>query len=87
MTRSLTIELPEAVYQSLNEEAQQKGKKAEEIIVEMVKSLTVKPELSGEEFERLADELADYVEKNMPPDAKPLSDYAMSREGIYEDHP
>jgi antitoxin ParD1/3/4 len=46
-----------------------------------------KDESSGdEEFEKLADELADYVEKNMPPDAKPLSDYAMSREGIYEDH-
>lgn len=87
MTHSMTIELPEAVYQSLSKEAKQKGKKAEEIVVEMVKSLTVKPELSDEEFERLADELADYFEKSMPPDAKPLSDYAMSREGIYEDHP
>jgi antitoxin ParD1/3/4 len=42
--------------------------------------------LNADEFEKLADELADYVEKNLPPDAKPLSDYAMSREGIYEDH-
>ncbi len=86
MTHSMTIELPEAVYQSLSEEAKQKGKKAEEIVVEMVESLTTSGELSDEEFERLADELADYVEKNLPPDAKPLSDYAMSREGIYEDH-
>jgi len=82
----MTIELPEAVYQSLSEEAKQKGKKAEELIVEMVESLTMSGELSDEEFERLANELADYVEKNLPPDAKPLSDYAMSREGIYEDH-
>lgn len=86
MTRSMTIELPEAVYQLLSEEAQQKGKKAEDIVVEMVELLTTSAELSDEEFERLADELADYVEKNLPPDAKPLSDYAMSREGIYEDH-
>ena len=86
MTHSMTIELPEAVYQSLSEEAKQKGKKAEEIVVEMVESLTTNREPSDEEFERLADELADYVEKHLPPDAKPLSDYAMSREGIYEDH-
>ena len=86
MTHSMTIELPEAVYQSLSEEAKQKGKKAEEIVVEMVESLTTSGEPSDEEFERLADELADYVEKHLPPDAKPLSDYAMSREGIYEDH-
>jgi antitoxin ParD1/3/4 len=52
----------------------------------MVESLTTSGELSDEEFERLADELADYFEKSMPPDAKPLSDYAMSREGIYKDH-
>ena len=86
MTHSMTIELPEAVYQSLSEEAKQKGKKAEEIVVEMVESLTTSGEPSDEEFERLADELADYVEKHLPPDAKPLSDYAMSREGIYKDH-
>jgi antitoxin ParD1/3/4 len=86
MTHSLTIELPEAVYQSLSEEAEQKGKKAEDVVVEMVELLMTDRKLGDDEFERLADELADYVEKNLPPDAKPLSDYAMSREGIYEDH-
>ena len=86
MTHSMTIELPEAVYQSLSEEAKQKGKKAEDVVAEMVVSLTTDRQLSDDEFERLADELADYVEKHLPPDAKPLSDYAMSREGIYEDH-
>jgi len=82
----MTIELPEAVYQSLSEEAKQKGKRAEDVVVEMVESLTSDRKLGDDEFERLADELADYVEKHLPPDAKPLSDYAMSREGIYEDH-
>ena len=52
----------------------------------IVELLTTDRKLSDDEFELLADELADYVEKNLPPDAKPLSDYAMSREGIYEDH-
>jgi len=86
MTHSITIELTEAVYQSLSKEAKQKGKKTEDVVVEMVESLTTDRKLSDDEFERLADELADYVEKHLPPDAKPLSDYAMSREGIYEDH-
>lgn len=86
MTHSMTIELPEAVYQSLSEDAKQKGKKAEDVVVEMVELLFTGRKLSDNEFERLADELADYVEGSLPPDAKPLSDYAMSREGIYEDH-
>lgn len=87
MTHSLTIEIPEAVYQSLSEEAAQKGKKAEDVAAELLEILRGDEKLDDDEFEKLADELADYVEKNMPPDAKPHSDYAMSREGIYEDHP
>jgi antitoxin ParD1/3/4 len=87
MTHSLTIELPEIVYQSLNEEAAQKGVSAEEIAAEILELMMSDRKLSVEEFEKLADLLADEVEKRMPPDAKPLSDYAMSREGIYEDHP
>jgi len=86
MTHSLTIELPELVYQSLSEEAAHKGKKAEEVAAEIVELMISDRKLSDDEFERLADLLADEFEKRLPPDAKPLSDYAMSREGIYEDH-
>ena len=43
--------------------------------------------LSLEEFDELADELADLSMKIDGPDAQPLSDYAMSRESIYENHP
>jgi antitoxin ParD1/3/4 len=82
----MTIELPEAVYQSLSEEAKQKGKKAEDVAAELLGMMRSDEKLNDDEFERLADELADFVEKHLPPDAKPLSDYAMSREGIYEDH-
>lgn len=84
MTPSLTLEIPESIYKPLAEEAEAKGRRVEEIALERLAK--VEP-VSDAEFERLADELADYFEKNLPPDAKPLSDYAMSREGIYEDHP
>ena len=87
MAHSLTIEIPDTVYQSLSEEAKQKGKKAEDVAAELLEMLTSEHKLDLDEFERLADELADYVEKSLPADFKPLSDYAMSREGIYEDHP
>ncbi len=86
MTHSMTIELPEAVYQSLSEEAKQKGKKAEDVAAEMLVLLWSDKKLDDDEFEQLADLLADEFEKRLPKDAKPLSDYAMSREGIYEDH-
>ncbi|CAN5872086.1 hypothetical protein BH20ACI4_BH20ACI4_12140 [soil metagenome] len=83
MTHSIVLEVPENVYQGIVKEAESKKRKVEEIALERL----AKDEKSDdEEFEKLADELADFVEKNMPPDAKPLSEYAMSREGIYEDH-
>jgi antitoxin ParD1/3/4 len=44
------------------------------------------PPLSDEEFEALADEIADLVDAARGPNAQPLSDYAVSREGLYEDH-
>jgi hypothetical protein len=87
MTHSITIEIPENIYQPLAEEAKAKGRKVEEIALELLEMLMSDRKLSDEEFEQLADLLADEFEKRLPPDAKPLSDYAMSREGIYEDHP
>ena len=43
--------------------------------------------LSHKEFEAALQRLDALVKKFAKPDAQPLSDYAMSREGIYEDHP
>ncbi len=86
MTHSLVLEVPENIYQPLAEEAEAKGRKVEEIALEILELLTTERKLSDEEFERIADLLADEFEKRPPKDAKPLSDYAMSREGIYEDH-
>ncbi len=86
MTHSLVLEVPENIYQPLAEEAEAKGRKIEEIALEMLELLTTDRKLSDDEFEHLADLLADEFEKRLPADAKPLSDYAMSRDGIYEDH-
>lgn len=44
-------------------------------------------QLSTEEFKAVLDRLAAKAMKIDGPDAQPLSDYAMSRESIYEDHP
>ena len=84
MTHSIVLEIPENIYQGIVNEAESKKRKVEEIALER---LAKDEKLDDEEFEKLADELADYFEKNLPPDAKPLSDYAMSREGLYEDQP
>jgi hypothetical protein len=42
--------------------------------------------LTPEEFERLADELADGIAEERGPQAHPLSDHAVGREGLYENH-
>lgn len=44
-------------------------------------------EISDREFEILLDELADEFIKNMEVNLPLLSDFAISRAGIYEDHP
>ena len=42
--------------------------------------------LSDDKFEALADQLADDFMDYVGPDCPPLSDYAVSRKGLYEDH-
>jgi hypothetical protein len=41
---------------------------------------------SDEDFERLIDEACAIVDASVGPGRAPLSDYAVSRQGIYEDH-
>ena len=45
-----------------------------------------KSQLSAEEFEMKLDQLVDEFMACVGPDVPPLSDYAVSREGIYKDH-
>ena len=42
--------------------------------------------LSDDRFEALADQLADVFMDYVDLDCPPLSDYAVSRKGLYEDH-
>ena len=43
-------------------------------------------ELTLDEFERLADELAEGIAEERGSQARPLSEHAVSRESLYEDH-
>lgn len=63
-----------------------------EALVPTVEALLQKPQepISLEEFDRLLDELDELNDEIIAEhggDLPVLSDYAMSREGIYEDHP
>lgn len=55
---------------------------------EYVQSLfhSIPQKLTEQEWDQLADELVELVESGRQSSA-PLSDYALSREGIYADHP
>jgi hypothetical protein len=47
----------------------------------------VRQEITEEEFETMVDRLTDEFAKNVGKNASLLSDYAISRESIYEEHP
>jgi len=55
-------------------------------IVETWINKNVQSKLSNDEFEVVADQLADQFMAYVGPNSLPLSDYAVSREGIYEDY-
>ena len=44
-------------------------------------------QLTVEEFMRLTDQLVEQAASHLPPEWEGLSDYAVSRDGIYENHP
>ena len=54
--------------------------------VEVETLMSNNPQLSDDDFEALADQLADEFMVSVGPDCPPLSDYAVSREGLYEEH-
>jgi len=59
---------------------------AVELNIEAILHEGPKEELTLEEFERLADELADGIAEERGLQARPLSEYGVSREGLYEGH-
>ena len=60
-----------------------------EVLTPTVEALLqeIPAELTEATFEAVADQLADELTADRGPNAPSLSDYAVSREGIYEDHP
>ncbi len=52
--------------------------------IEVIKTQDIQ---TDEDFEEIADKLAEDFKKYVGQDIPHLSDYAVSREGIYEEHP
>ena len=90
----------EAVIESIVSKLRYLGTPQLEVVLNFVDFLTWKSgqsssskasdsdaEISDREFEILLDELADEFIQNMGVNVPTLSDFAVSRAGIYEDHP
>ena len=94
---TITVEIPDDVQKKIPESVVSGDMKtAQRLVLEavfptvkdsIVNETTEPKELSYEEFAALAKKLVDMVEEFIDPDCPPLSDYAVSREGIYEGHP
>jgi antitoxin ParD1/3/4 len=90
----ISIEIPPRLETKLRDAlARGDNREAETILVDAVRptlqTLLSAPQhdLTDEEFEALADEFADEFEAILGPNAPPLPDEALTREGIYGDHP
>lgn len=90
----------EAVIESIVNKLRYLGKPQLEVVLNFVDFLTWKSgsglsskasdsdaEMGDREFEIILDELADEFIKNRGVNVPTLSDFAVSRAGIYEDHP
>jgi hypothetical protein len=90
----ITLELPPDVEAQLRESAIRRDTEGvRRLLVDAftptVEALLREPpdELTDAQFEALADQLADELSSCLGPNTPPLSDEAVSREGIYEGHP
>jgi hypothetical protein len=90
---AITIEIPHDIEMQIRENAARGNADAiRHLLIEAlgptVEALMCSPtssRLSAEEFEVLADQLADEFMEYVGPECPPLSDHAVSREGLYED--
>jgi antitoxin ParD1/3/4 len=90
----ITLELPPDVEVQLREsvihgDVEAVRRLLTEVLTPTVEALLqeVPAGLTEVEFEAVADQLADELAADCGPNAPSLSDYAVSRKGIYEDHP
>jgi hypothetical protein len=54
--------------------------------IEVQPAMNTPAELSDDEFDGLLNRLADEFEASTDPSSPPLSDFAVSRQGLYEGH-
>ena len=89
---TITVYIPPDIEKQLNENISHGNKEAvRHLLVDALEPtvdvlMNENPPLSIEEFEAKLDQLTEKFMKYVGPDFPPLSDYALSREGIYEDH-
>lgn len=90
----ITLELPPEIEAKLREGIARRDAESIRQLLTDALPLTVEallrqaPQpLTEAEFETLADQLANELATYLGPNAPALSDYAVSRAGIYEDHP
>jgi antitoxin ParD1/3/4 len=91
---TITIEIPHDIEMQIRENASRGNADAVRRLliealgptVEALMRSHTSSKLSAEEFEVLADQLADEFMEYVGPDCPPLSDHAVSREGLYEGH-
>ncbi len=80
---AITLELPPEEEQILRRQAEMAGQNITDYLLNGAGLRGAAPlALSDEEWERLVEEAMDLVDPHLPS----LSDYAVSREGIYGDH-
>ena len=93
---TITVEIPHDVEKQIQENVARGDIKAvrrllQETVFPAVEASIMNraapPIVSNEEFEAQLDKLADIFMEYVDPNCPPLSDYAVSREGIYEGHP
>jgi antitoxin ParD1/3/4 len=91
---TVTLEIPPEIETQLRERASYGDAATMERLIAQVatpvveKMLAETPDsLSDEEFEALSNELIEEFARCVGPNHPVLSDYAVSREGIYEEHP
>lgn len=79
---AITLEIPPEQERVLRQKAEMAGQDVATYLLRQVDWTEIPPPLSDKEWEKALDELGDTA----PPDAPLLSDYAVSRAGLYEDH-
>ena len=94
MTVTVVLDLPPELERQLREGlARHDTEQVQQLLAQALVSTPdtwVQPpvvSLEEEEFEAVADQLADSLAESLAPDTPTLSDAAISRAGIYAEHP